>query len=205
MSEINSGEPRTKGRPPSIDRVAALDAAVLTFWEKGYDGTSLTDLTDAMKLSRPSLYSAFGDKAKLFDAALLRYAQTIGSAAMVAFQAEPHIERAVRTFLRISAEGNTARGLPSGCLIGCCAPAAAESDSDVRQRLDGLLSATESHLAQRFAAEPGLPSVPVPMARAAMMLDFLNAQAIRARAGASRADLMEGLNTRVQAVLGDQS
>lgn len=205
MSEKNLREPRTKGRPPSIDRVAALDAAVLTFWEKGYDGTSLTDLTDAMKLSRPSLYSAFGDKAKLFDAALLRYAQTIGSAAMVAFQAEPDIETAVRTFLRISAEGNTASGLPSGCLIGCCAPAAAESNSDVRQRLGGLLSATESHLAQRFAAEPSLPLVPVPLARAAMMLDFLNAQAIRARAGASRADLMAGLNTRVQAVLGDQS
>ena len=91
MSNSNATTPPIKGRPPSIDLVAALDAAVLTFWEKGYEGASLTDLTQSMKISRPSLYSGFGDKAKLFDAALIRYAQTIASAPMIAFEAEPDI------------------------------------------------------------------------------------------------------------------
>lgn len=204
MSEPKTPAPRTKGRPPSIDRVSALDAAVLTFWEKGYEGTSLTDLTDAMQLSRPSLYSAFGDKAKLFDAALVRYAETIGNAAMIAFETEPDIAQAVWNFLKVSAEGNTNQDYPTGCLIGCCAPAAAQADNIVRDRMKCLLSATENQLAERFAKEFGSHALMSPQARAAMMLDFINAQSIRARAGATRADLMAGLEAKVQAVLRDQ-
>lgn len=201
MSETRNKGARSKGRPPSIDRVAALDAAVLTFWKKGYEGASLTDLTDAMHLSRPSLYSTFGDKAALFDAGLLRFAQTIGSAPMAAFEAAPDIAQAVRAFLKTSAEGNTTDGHPRGCLIACCASAAAETDPHVRERLQALLAGTEERLEQRFRSETDLPTSPTPAERAALMLDFMNAQAIRARAGASRAELLDGLNMRVQAVL----
>jgi len=202
MSESNSPTPRAKGRPPSIDRVAALDAAALTFWEKGYEGASLTDLTQAMQISRPSLYSGFGDKAKLFDAALIRYAQTIGSASMIAFEAETDIGKAVRGFLSAAAKGNTSENLPRGCLIGCCAPTAAETDPRIRERLKQLFTETQSRLIERFDAETGLPANLSPRDRATMMLDFMNAQAIRARAGATQADLMDDLEMRVRAVLG---
>jgi AcrR family transcriptional regulator len=140
MSETNPLILRSKGRPPSIEGVAVLDAAVLTFWEKGYEGASLTDLTQAMKISRPSLYSKFGDKAKLFDAALIRYAQTIGSVSIISFESEPDISKAMRAFLSAAAKGNTSQGHPRGCLIGCCAPAAAETDPNIRERLEQLLS-----------------------------------------------------------------
>jgi AcrR family transcriptional regulator len=202
MTETNSPPSRTKGRPPSIDRLAALDAAVLTFWEKGYEGASLTDLTNAMNVSRPSLYSGFGDKAKLFDAALMRYAQTIGSAPMAAFEIEPNIAKAVLAFLSVSVQGNTMVGHPHGCLIGCCAATAAEVDSAVRERLRQLLSGTQSRLVERFEAETGLSTHQSSNERAGMMLDFMNGQAIRARAGATQADLNEGLGARVHAVLG---
>lgn len=201
MSETKREGPRTKGRPPTIDRVAALDAAILTFWEKGYEGASLTDLTDAMQLSRPSLYSAFGDKAALFDAGLVRFAETIGGAPMAAFEAAPDIEQAVRAFLKASAEGNTEKGRPTGCLIACCAPAAAGTDRDVRERLRALQTGTLERLERRLRSETGLPASPTPAERASLMLDFINAQAIRARAGASRAELIAGLEPRVKAVL----
>ena len=202
MSNSNATTPPIKGRPPSIDLVAALDAAVLTFWEKGYEGASLTDLTQSMKISRPSLYSGFGDKAKLFDAALIRYAQTIASAPMIAFEAEPDISKAVRAFLSASAKGNTIADHPSGCLIGCCAPAVAETDPNIRHRLEHLLAATQNRLIERFTSETELPAHLSHRDRATMMLDFMNGQAIRARAGAIEADLLEDLDIRVQSVLG---
>ncbi|WP_142341029.1 TetR/AcrR family transcriptional regulator, partial [Bacillus thuringiensis] len=56
-----------------FDEEKALDAAMQLFWEKGYAATSLSDLTARMEIQKPSLYSAFGDKEGLFEAALRRY------------------------------------------------------------------------------------------------------------------------------------
>jgi len=62
-------------RPREFDEQRALTAAMEVFWEKGYEATSLTDLTSRMGIQRPSLYAAFGDKQTLFNAALDRYAE----------------------------------------------------------------------------------------------------------------------------------
>src|SRR5579863_6830989 len=61
------------GRPRAFDVKKALDRAMLVFWRKGYLGTSLSDLTDAMGINRPSLYAAFGNKKSLFRKVLDRY------------------------------------------------------------------------------------------------------------------------------------
>ena len=63
----------TRGRPREFCVDYALAQALRVFWEKGYDGTSLTDLTDAMGITRPSLYAAFGNKEALFRKALDLY------------------------------------------------------------------------------------------------------------------------------------
>ena len=63
----------TKGRPREFDIDDALAAALRLFWTKGYDGASLTDLTEAMGITRPSLYAAFGNKESLFRKALDLY------------------------------------------------------------------------------------------------------------------------------------
>ena len=60
-------------RPREFDETAALDAAIECFWRRGYEATSLRDLTAAMGLTAPSLYNAFGDKEELFALALERY------------------------------------------------------------------------------------------------------------------------------------
>ena len=62
-----------RGRPREFDTEMALSAALRVFWEKGYDGASLTDLTEAMEITRPSLYAAFGNKEALFKQALDLY------------------------------------------------------------------------------------------------------------------------------------
>ena len=61
------------GRPRAFDMDQALDQALHVFWEKGYAGTSIADLTEAMGINPPSLYAAFGNKEKLFKKALDRY------------------------------------------------------------------------------------------------------------------------------------
>src|SRR5215470_9458675 len=63
----------TLGRPRAFDADAALDRALKVFWRKGYEGASLSELTKAMGINRPSLYAAFGDKKALFRKALERY------------------------------------------------------------------------------------------------------------------------------------
>src|ERR1700675_3846645 len=62
------------GRPREFDTDAAMEKAMRLFWAKGYEGTSVADLTGTLGISRPSLYAAFGDKQSLFRAALERYA-----------------------------------------------------------------------------------------------------------------------------------
>src|SRR6202166_3627556 len=81
MSMKQKIKARALGRPRSFETGKALDAAMKVFWCKGYEGASLSDLTRAMGINRPSLYAAFGDKEALFRKFLDRYAE--GPAAYV--------------------------------------------------------------------------------------------------------------------------
>ena len=202
MLKDNLSISRSRGRPASIDKISVLDAAVLTFWEKGYEGASLTDLTQAMKISRPSLYSGFGGKADLFDAVLVRYAQTVGSAPLVAFEAEPDIYKAVLMFLSVSAKGNTHVDYPRGCLIVCCANTTAETTPRVRERLEHLYLEFQKRLIKRFDVETGLPSHISSLQRTIMMIDLATGQAIRARLGWAEGELLKDADMRTRSVLG---
>ena len=62
-----------RGRPRNFDRAQALQKAMEVFWSKGYEGASLTDLTEAMGINSPSLYGAFGSKEGLFREAVELY------------------------------------------------------------------------------------------------------------------------------------
>lgn len=64
-------EPRGRGRPRKFEHGVALDAALQTFWTKGYRGASMDDLTGAMAMNKPSLYAAFGAKEELYLAATI--------------------------------------------------------------------------------------------------------------------------------------
>jgi AcrR family transcriptional regulator len=77
---------RIRGRPRAFDMDQALHRAMLLFWRKGYLGTSLSDLTDAMGINRPSLYTAFGNKESLFRRALDHYARGPSSYLTTALQ-----------------------------------------------------------------------------------------------------------------------
>jgi AcrR family transcriptional regulator len=74
------------GRPRAFDADAALDRALEVFWRQGYEGTALSDLTEAMGINRPSLYAAFGNKEALFAKVLDRYTDGPGAFAAQAIE-----------------------------------------------------------------------------------------------------------------------
>jgi AcrR family transcriptional regulator len=170
---------RARGRPRGFDTGAALDRAVAVFWRRGYAGAGLAELTAAMNISPPSLYAAFGDKRGLFLAALDRYAATVGATPLVALRAAEH-GAGLRAFLKAAVElaydGESGRG----CLAACVAADAAGDDEAIRDRLAAMLRGYEEAL--QGTAGDGAPAGRV-------LLAAMHAIAVRARAGAARADV----------------
>src|SRR6266571_4767093 len=104
------------GRPRAFDIDKALDRALRVFWRKGYEGATLSDLTKAMGINRPSLYAAFGNKEDLFRKALDRYAQ--GPAAYVREALSKPTARAVaQALLGGTVDLLTDPRNPHGCLM----------------------------------------------------------------------------------------
>ena len=173
------------GRPRAFDRDTVLDAAVRVFWEKGYEGTSLDDLTTAMGINRPSIYATFGKKHDLFLAAIDRYAAVQGMAQSAPLREEPNIRDAVAGYFRQIIKTVSSGDGPRGCLIGSVATEVAERDPVVRGKIAGNLSRSEQVLDRRLAEsgyDNGRPS-------GALILSAGLSLAQRARLGASVSDL----------------
>lgn len=119
--EMPDGEPPAKlrGRPRAFDRKAALERATQLFWAKGYEATSIADLTQAMGIGSPSLYAAFGSKEALYAEALQHYAKTKEHFVWAAFQSADTARGAVMAFLMDSAAALTGcvADLPRGCMV----------------------------------------------------------------------------------------
>jgi AcrR family transcriptional regulator len=94
-----------RGRPSGFDREEALHSAMMLFWERGYEGTTLEDLQAAMgDISATSLYHAFGSKEALFRQAVDAYQQTVGAPALTALQESATAREALHAMLRLTAE-----------------------------------------------------------------------------------------------------
>lgn len=105
------------GRPLEFDPDTALEAAMQVFWRNGYENTSMQDLLDAMKLSKSSLYQAFGGKQALFERCIARYGDEMVGALREALQTSPSGLAFIRQFLESVLD--EARGVceARGCLV----------------------------------------------------------------------------------------
>src|SRR6267378_7929779 len=109
-------DPPQRGRPRAFDPDAALERAMHVFWVKGYEGASLSDLTGAMRINRPSLYAAFGNKEELFRKVLDRYMD--GPVAYFGKAlAEPKARDVVEEILLGTARMGDDPRIPAGCLM----------------------------------------------------------------------------------------
>lgn len=180
-------------------------AAVQVFWVKGYEGASIKDLTDAMGINAPSLYSTFGDKRELYLQAIDRYANIDGCAPVVAFETEPDITKAVRGFLEAVILYATAHESGArGCFLASCVSTSAGEIEGVKERLAKAIEDTEARLAERFEEEKRKGTLPKDFPsqeRVSLMFDLRQGYVLRGRAGYSANTLMQGLEHRVQMIL----
>lgn len=123
-------------RQRAFDRDAALDSAIHAFWRRGYEATSVAELTQVMGIRPPSLYAAFGDKMHLFEEAVTRYGATYGAFTVCAMAEEPTAREAIERVLREAAAAFTDPAHPPGCLIVSgaenCGPESAEAEELLR-------------------------------------------------------------------------
>lgn len=181
-----------RGRPRAFDRAAALRRAMEVFWERGYEGTSLGDLTAAMGINRPSLYAAFGCKEALFREAVELYGSAEGSATDRALREAPTARAAVEAMLRGNVDAYLDPKNPAGCMIVLAATLGTPESKGVRDHLAECRRSGQAALQRRLergVAEGELPAGTETAALAAFYTTLLQGLSIQARDGASRETL----------------
>jgi AcrR family transcriptional regulator len=179
------------GRPRAFDMDTALDRALQVFWRKGYEGTSLSDLTKAMGINRPSLYAAFGNKEALFRKALDRYVEGPAAYTRTALD-EPTARAVVERLLRGVVGLLTNPRHPPGCLAVQGALACGDAADSIRRELISRRMAGEAALRQRFEraiADGDLPFDADPADLARYVVTITQGMAVQAAGGASREEL----------------
>src|SRR5438874_1473796 len=177
--------PAQLGRPRAFDPDAVLERAMHVFWAKGYEGASLSDLTRAMRINRPSLYAAFGNKEELFRKVLDRYVNGplayFGKAL-----AAPKARDAVKEIFFGTARMADDPRIPTGCLM--VQGALACGDTSVRKEVAERRAAAEVALRrrlQRAKREGDLPKNVDPTELARYVMTVLQGMAVQGADGAS--------------------
>lgn len=183
---------KSRGRPRVFDMDEALDKALQIFWQRGYEGASLAELTEALGVNKPSLYSAFGNKEELFMKALAKY--TTGPVAFVRDVVnEPTAHAVAKRFLYEAADFLTQPSHPKGCMVVQGALSGGESAEMVKKVLIQYRAAYENLLTKRFeqAKQDGdLHCDADPQALAKYLATLHQGMSVQATSGASKDDLL---------------
>jgi AcrR family transcriptional regulator len=189
-----------RGRPRGFDRSAALRLAMELFWEHGYEGTSVGDLTERMGIRPPSLYAAFGSKEALFREAVELYEGMEGEPAMQALRDAPTAIAGIAAMLRANVRSYTMPGRPTGCMVVLAATTYTPSTEGIRDFLTeqrrAATAAVEERL-ERGQADGDVPPGADTGALAAYVMSVQFGLSLHARDGATR----DQLDTVVDCVL----
>ena len=179
------------GRPCAFDRDKVLDQALHVFWERGYEGTSIADLTEAMGINPPSLYAAFGNKETLFREALDRYEARRDEIMAEAFAALTAREAMTR-LLEGTADRLSDKDKPRGCLMVQGALCGGEECDAVKRDLASRRAEGEAMIRERLKRakrEGELPKDADPAALARFVSTVMQGMAVQASGGATRKEL----------------
>jgi AcrR family transcriptional regulator len=192
---------RKTGRPLSFDRGEALERAMRLFWRHGYEATSLADLTEAMGVSAPSVYAAFGDKKRLFLEAVDQYLRASIASARI-LDETPSAREAAFQLMRQSAIDFTGEDTPPGCLLATGAISCSTEAADLQMHLADIRKGFEEKLAGRIAhavaAKELPPGTDVP-GLAAHVIAVIQGMSTLARDGAPREKLLRIAETAMTA------
>lgn len=186
-----------KGRPREFCVDAALAAALRVFWSKGYEGASLNDLTEAMGITRPSLYAAFGNKEALFRKALDLYEQE--KLCYISASLEyPTAREVARHLLEGSMANQTSSCEPHGCLGVISSVACGVEAESIRQEVLERGKVARRALVARFErakTEGDLPPSVDVEGITSFLYAIIQGMAVQAGAGATREDLERLIDT----------
>ncbi|MBS1182049.1 MAG: putative TetR family transcriptional regulator [Proteobacteria bacterium] len=184
---------RGRGRPRAFDRETALAEATRLFWAKGYEATSISDLTEAMKIGSPSLYAAFGSKDALYAEALDYYRRNYDAFVWANFLTAPTAREAIGALLTDSAAALTGyvADIPCGCMVTLSAVGSEghpELGDLVRTARASTFDRVKARL-DRAVAEGEIPDSTDVHALARYIQTVQNGMSILARDGADCAEL----------------
>ncbi|MBR0899434.1 TetR/AcrR family transcriptional regulator [Bradyrhizobium tropiciagri] len=143
--------PLPRGRPRSFDEEAAVERAMGVFWSRGYHATALPDLLRATKLSRGSLYAAFGDKHSLFLRALDRYIDDAVTRLNVELDPRKEPVDGLRAYLAGYVDRTSGAHGRRGCLVIATAMELAGRDADVNRRIANFFKVMEARVADALS------------------------------------------------------
>jgi AcrR family transcriptional regulator len=182
-----TSEAASVGRPREFDLVEALDIAMSLFWRRGYEATSISDLTEALGVTRPSLYAAFGNKEQLFRRVLDRYDE--GTAGFLAGSLKAATARQVAEgLLRGAAEFHANSANPPGCLMVHGALVGSNESGPVREEIRGRRARLQHQIQDRLeraVAEGDLADGSDPAALAHFVVAVMRGMAVEAASGAN--------------------
>ena len=183
---------RKTGRPLSFDRDTALEQAMLTFWRYGYETTSIVDLTTAMGVTAPSLYTAFGDKKCLFLEAAHRYAGDLEAMAR-AIDCAPTAYDAARSMLTGAATAYTGEMTPKGCLLASATASGSAASAEVQRAVADIRQRIHAQMRARIDRDilaGVLPSWTDASSLAGLVIAVIQGMSVLARDGVPRAALL---------------
>ena len=189
------------GRPRAFDIDEALDRALELIWRQGYEGTALSDLTEAMGINRPSLYAAFGNKEQLFARVLDRYVSGPAAYAAEALD-QPRARDVVEALAYGAIELTAGAHTPHGCLNVRASQACGPEAEPVRQQVLARRKADEAALRRRLerARTAGdLPADSSPADLARFVFTLTDGVAVQAAGGASRSQLRRVVDIALRA------
>ena len=196
------------GRPLSFDRDKALQAALLQFWQTGYETTSVAELTHAMGITAPSLYTAFGDKESLFLECVEKYANPGPKATPELIAEAGSARQAAQQLLEVSARWFTQKDAPAGCLVASAASSGSIDSHRVRAALKNIRDANRKALqkrAERDIREGHLPRTANAQALASMTMAIVQGMSTLARDGVGQKALLDIARTAMSAWPTDKS
>ena len=196
------------GRPREFDPDQALARAVELFWEKGYEGASLGELTEVMGITRPSLYGTYGNKEELFRKALDFYDEHFMGFIGESLK-QPTARRVVEHLLFGYVDSQTLPNHPWGCLGVHGAQPGSEANGSMHQELAARRNSVRAALRERLRLaqkEADLPPSASPDDLSLLIMVIAQGSATHARAGSTRAELHRSIALLVSTLpLGEEA
>ncbi len=192
------------GRQRAFDETVVLDKATKLFWEKGYVGTSLSDLTLRMGINKPSMYAAFGNKEQLFIRSVDNYVDHYLSHQILFLQQDNKSTKGqLKDYLTAVVDMLTSEDNPKGCFVSLCIAESVNEDwpEQAKSSVNKLKNMAETVLTDFFTLRKSHNDFDQqPQIAAQFMVTVMHGLASMARAGKSKKQLMQVVNVALSNV-----